>query len=270
MLVAIAGTLGLAALLLLAWGAFARPGEGRSVRLEWVAEPNAAAAAARLHDRGLTRRPLLLTLYLQLFADPADFQAGPHLLNDGSSARDLVRHLRRSALRGTVKLTIPEGFNHLQIAERLEEQGVTPADTFRAAVRDRSLLGALQIPGESAEGYLFPSTYDMPRDSDASTVVRGMVAEFRRRFQKLGEAQATAFETLKRERGLDAHGVVVLASIVEKEARLAEDRPLIASVYLNRLSDPDFKPLRMLQADPTAGYGSSATPPRAAPATTAR
>jgi UPF0755 protein len=152
-------------------------------------------------------------------------------------------------------VVVPEGFNHVQLSERLEQQGVCHAEDFRRAVRDAPQVRRLGIPADSAEGYLFPATYELLADSTPSAVVAVLVAEALRRLNALRAELGPAFAARQTEHGLTPHQVVVLASIVEKEAAKADEKPLIASVFFNRLLDPTFRPLRMLQSDPTASYG---------------
>jgi UPF0755 protein len=111
-------------------------------------------------------------------------------------------------------------------------------------------------------------------DSTPSAVVAVLVAEAQKRLLSLQRELHAAFDARQREHGLSVHDVIVLASIVEKEAAKVDEKPLIASVFLNRLADPTFRPLRMLQSDPTASYGclvqdpppSSCSPGRPTPA----
>jgi UPF0755 protein len=105
------------------------------------------------------------------------------------------------------------------------------------------------------EGFLFPATYELSVDSAPEAVIRTMVRTFRRRLQRLGDKHAGAFARLSKQRGWGEHEIVTLASIVEREAARSDERATIASVYLNRLDDPEFRPAGMLQADPTAAYG---------------
>jgi len=101
-----------------------------------------------------------------------------------------------------------------------------------------------------------------------------LVAEAQKHLARLQSELGAEFAARQAEQGLSAHDVVVLASIIEKEAAKADEKPLIASVFLNRLVDPTFRPLHMLQSDPTASYGclvqqpmpDSCTPGRPTPA----
>jgi peptidoglycan lytic transglycosylase G len=239
------------------------PGPGSGERRIVTFEPGvtASGAADRLATLGLVRSPRLFDWYVRLHG--GSVEPGEHVLDDRLSARALFSRLARLRSRPTVHFAIPEGQTHLLVAERLEQAEVSSAHAFRAAVRDRELLGELGIEGESAEGYLFPATYDFPVDSPATTLVHVMVKVFRGRFARAVAKRPGSLEAL-RARSFGEREIVTLASIVERETALDDEKPLIARVYLNRLSDAGFQPAKMLQADPTAAYGC-ALDPAAAP-----
>jgi UPF0755 protein len=243
------------------WARSAGPGAGK--RLVLVVEPNASAGrvAAQLYDARAVTSPRLFALYLEVFARPPE--PGAHLLRDDLSARELAQRLGRSAGRPRVRVAVPEGWNHVQIGRRLEELEVTTLAAFRAATTDPKLYGELGLPGPSAEGYLFPATYELFVNSDPRNVVRTLVAEAKKRFGRLEADDPGAFERLAREHGFRLHEIVTLASIVERETGDADELPLVAGVFMNRLSDPTFRPLKTLQSDPTAAYGCLVEPTRA-------
>jgi UPF0755 protein len=132
---------------------------------------------------------------------------------------------------------------------------VCSLQAFRKAVAEPALLRELGISGPSAEGYLFPASYGLLLDSDAREVVRVLVAEAKSRLQKLFQDHPGRFEQLAHDEAFSEADVLTLASMIEKEAQANEERKLIASVFFNRLHDPEFRPARMLQSDPTASYG---------------
>ncbi|MFC1641737.1 endolytic transglycosylase MltG, partial [Myxococcota bacterium] len=168
---------------------------------------------------------------------------------------ELTDRLSRRPSRLAVKVRLPEGLNHMQVARRLEKQQICSEQAFIASVRDPVLLAELEIRAASAEGYLFPATYHWSVNTDARDLVRQLVGEFRRRMARLEARHPKALETLGQRRGWSEHEVVVLASIVEKETSRAEERALVAGVYVNRLTRRDFEPRARLQSDPTAAYG---------------
>lgn len=228
---------------------------GEIVRFESTRAWSASQLASELAALGLVDEPLLFEIYAVMTRAPARIASGTHLLRRGLSPAALLSRLTRSAARPIVKLTIPEGYNRFQIAERLEAREVTWQDAFLAASVDRKVLDGLGLGADSAEGYLFPATYELYVDSDAAVVLRTLAQEGSRRFRTITERHAARVRALKTEFGWDVHELVTLASIVEKEAANPSEHGPIASVFYNRLRDPAFRPRRMLQSDPTAGYG---------------
>jgi peptidoglycan lytic transglycosylase G len=143
------------------------------------------------------------------------------------------------------RVTIPEGFTLKQIAERLAHENLTVAEDFLAWSRNRAWLTELGLPGNSLEGFLFPDTYIFHRGMPVRTMQKRMVNRFREVYQRCrsnGEADAP--------QGLNLNQLVTLASIVEKETGQPAERPLIASVFYNRLRQG-----MALQSDPTVIYG---------------
>jgi len=142
----------------------------------------------------------------------------------------------------THEVSLPEGFTAVQIADRLAAAELVDRDAFLARVRDPATAVALGVEGDSLEGYLFPETYRFARGLAPQDVARAMVEQFHRVWRDL--------EPRARERGLSMREVVTLASIIEKETGVAGERPLIASVFLNRMRQG-----MRLETDPTVIYG---------------
>jgi UPF0755 protein len=251
----VAGSLVALATLLFAWSFLHGPGAGRVQRFEVLAGEDSSALAARLAQAQLIASPRLFNVYRRVLNPSLELVPGQHVVRGDLSARELLRRLARAPGRVTAHVVVPEGFNHVQLAERLEQQGVCDAEDFRRAARDPEHARQLGLPADSAEGYLFPATYELLADSTPSAVVAVLVAEAHKHLASLQQELAAQFAARQQEHGLSVHEVVVLASIIEKEAAKADEKPLIASVFLNRLIDPTFRPLHMLQSDPTASYG---------------
>jgi UPF0755 protein len=240
---------------LFGWSFMPGPGSGRVSEFSVLPGESIGSLAGRLATAGLTESPRLLATYVRVLHPSLEPVPGRHVVRDDLSTRELLRRLARLPGRGSVRVVVPEGFNHVQLSERFEQQGVCEAEDFRRAVRDGPSIRKLGIPADSAEGYLFPATYELLADSTPSAVVAVLVGEAQKRLAALQRELHAAFDARQREHGLSVHDVIVLASIVEKGAAKADEKPLIASVFLNRLVDPTFRPLRMLQSDPTASYG---------------
>jgi UPF0755 protein len=247
----------------LGWRRAAPPSDRPNVAVSWPEGLDAAEAAALLADLGLTNDALWMEIFLRLRDGPSCFTPGPHLLPTGATPAELLAALCRSEDRPAVKVTIPEGFHRFAIASRLEKAGVVSSAAFLAATGNRPLLHRLEVDeatvahADTAEGYLFPATYQFPIDSTPEAVLTRLVAEARQRFARLSERHADGWARLKSDLGFGRREVIILASMVEKEAAVAEERAVIASVFLNRLRDPAFP---HLQSDPTAVYGCLVMP----------
>jgi UPF0755 protein len=251
----VAAVLAFAALSLVGWSFVRAPGSGRVLHFEVRQGEGTGSLVARLAAQQVTGSPRLLAAYVDVLSPGLELVPGKHVVRDDLSARELLRRLARAPGRGTTRVVVPEGLNHLQLAARLEQLGVCDAEDFRRSATDAAAVRALGIPADSAEGYLFPATYELLADSTPSAVVAVLVAEAQKRLARLQAELGSGYAARRAEHGLDAHDVVTLASVVEKEAARDDEKPLIASVFLNRLSDATFRPLRMLQSDPTASYG---------------
>ncbi len=123
-------------------------------------------------------------------------------------------------------ITIPEGATTKQIARLLNENGICDEDSFLAACKDTFLLRSLNIPFSTAEGYLFPETYEFQTGSDPKAIVRRLIHQFHLVLEDIRRRYRT---------NLTETQIVILASIVEKEAQTPEEFPIIAGVFLNRL-----------------------------------
>ena len=199
------------------------------------------AAADSLAAAKLIRWPVAFSMYGAFQGRDRTIRAGTYRLARGQGWDALIDALHTG--HGVIAtVTIPEGWAIRRIIPYLARELELAPDSLQAAVRDSALRIRVGTPAETLEGYLFPDTYVIPLGTTARQVVAMMVA----RFEDVWRAEWTArLDTLKRTR----HEVVTLASIVEKEVELPEERPVVAAVYWNRLR------VRMpLQADPTVLY----------------
>jgi UPF0755 protein len=237
------------------WSVVSGPGTGRAFVAQVHENATPAQLSQLLVERGALQSPRLFRAYLAILQPDFELAPGEHLLNDAASPRELAQRLARSGRRRAVHVTFPEGFHLVQVGQRLERAEVCTLNALRQASADPALLRELGIEGATAEGYLFPASYGLLVDSDAREVVRVLSAETKKRVQKLTLNHPGRLEQLAQEFGFRERDVLTLASMIEKEAQASDERPLIASVFFNRLRDPEFRPARMLQSDPTASYG---------------
>jgi UPF0755 protein len=258
-----------AGLLYLGYGWRHGPDKGDgTVEVDWPADLTSEQAAAHLVELGLADGQETMAVFLRATGGTGDFIPGPHLLPKGASPWDLRRLLSRSFFRPMARVTIPEGFNRFDIAGRLEKLKITSKKRFLAATVDPGLLDEAGVerragaPAESAEGYLFPATYDFGLDSEPRDIIKRLVLEANRRWEALIAQRKDGLASLQATLGWERREVLTLASMIEKEAAVDEERPLIASVFLNRLIDPSFRP-KLLQSDPTSIYGCLGWPEEA-------
>jgi len=232
------------------------PGRGTAVEIE-MRETTPDALAAQLAGLGLVDNARIFAWYVRLTGGTGSIVKGAHYVTDDASPRELMHRLER---RGAshAKIVIPEGWTRFDISKRLDALHVCTARAFLDATEDPALLGSLRVPFDaaqpSAEGFLFPATYELDLDSDPREVVRTMVKQFDKRYAALEERHETGIKDLEDSLHWSKRQIVILASMVEKEAAVDDERPIVASVFLNRLRDPSFTPKR-LQCDPTAAYG---------------
>jgi UPF0755 protein len=198
-------------------------------------------AAESLSRAGLIRSPKAFRLYAKVRGGDRSIRAGTYELKRDLGWKGILAALNGG--KGMVRtVTIPEGFSVTQVVRTVAARLQVPPESVEAAVRDTALRRRLDVPAASLDGYLFPDTYTVSEGASARTAVALMI----RRFEQVWKPEWTArLDTI----GMSRHDVLTLASIVEKEAKLPEERPVIAGVYMNRLRDG-----MLLQADPTVQY----------------
>src|SRR5271154_5342805 len=197
--------------------------------------------ARALADAGVVRSELALRMYGRMSRTASQIKPGDYAFKGGERIPDVMRHLVKGDFI-VVTIAIPEGLTVHEIAERLASTGLVCEDEFENAARNGEIVRALGLMPLGAEGYLFPATYKFSPHATVNDVLAAMLSRF---YQVL----TPKVEERMLEVGLDARRLVTMASIVEKEAKAPDERPLIAGVFYNRLR------LGMpLQSDPTAQY----------------
>ncbi|HHT42378.1 MAG TPA: endolytic transglycosylase MltG [Firmicutes bacterium] len=206
---------------------------------------NTRQIAELLEEEGIISNPALFQIMVRLESAEHHLQAGAYLLSPEMRPLEIIDHLRSGRVT-TVRVIIPEGFEIKQIAALLAEKGLADRERFIELASDaHSVFGEelpIDLPIASLEGYLFPDTYYFSEGQTEEDLIGQMVS----RFVQVAEEEVVP---LLEESGLTLHEVVTLASIVEREIMVHEERAIVASVYLNRLA-VDMP----LQADPTVRY----------------
>ncbi|ETX08015.1 endolytic transglycosylase MltG [Candidatus Entotheonella palauensis] len=194
-----------------------------------------------LANHGLIRHRAMFIAYVTWWQPGPHLQAGEYILRASMSPAQIADTLRQGKVRH-YSLTIPEGLTVREIAAIVAEQQFGDAATIRTLMTDAAFIASLDLETASLEGYLFPDTYHLPRSISEKALLTLMVDTLRKNYTNEIAARAEQL-------GLTQHKVLTLASLIEKEAQVDDERPLISAVYHNRLR----KGMR-LQCDPTVIY----------------
>jgi UPF0755 protein len=197
--------------------------------------------ARELDRKKIIASKALFKFWAELLGYSRKIKAGEYELGSHMAPRRILEKLTKGEVI-TYPVTVPEGFTAAQIAALLDEGGLINKEKFLSLINDPALLRQHGISAPSLEGYLYPETYHFARGISGRSTIDAMVGRFWQVVSPLKERMDEA--------GMNLQDVITLASIVEKETGLAEERPTIASVFLNRLK----KGMR-LESDPTVIYG---------------
>lgn len=221
-----------------------QPFKGYSAAEQFVevrAGDSPSAIRDRLVQAGVVQDALAFRAALWLTGRARDLKAGEYRFDRPMSAVDVVDKIARGDVYRRL-VTFREGLSISEMARVYEEADLGKAAEFEQAAKDASAIRDLDPDAPDLEGYLFPDTYLLRRETPASAMVAQMVGSFKRVFDERLRASAES-------QGLTVRQAVALASLVEKETAVASERPLVAAVYLNR------KRIGMpMQADPTVIY----------------
>ncbi len=221
-----------------------QPYKGFSEPEKFVEIPSGTGAAEirrRLVQAGVVSDELAFRAALMWTGQSRGLKAGEYRFDRPMSVVEVVEKLARGDVYGH-PITFPEGLTIREMAQIVESHGFGTAEEFIQATRDSSLVNALDPAAKDLEGYLFPETYTLPRGTPVTKLVALMVERFRDTYTALEAKRSGEVELSTRQ-------IVTLASLVEKETGKAEERPLVAAVYWNRLNRN-----MVMQADPTVVY----------------
>jgi len=201
------------------------------------------AVALKLNKEGLIKNYDYFVFLARLQKVFSKLQVGEYKLNKNMIPLEIMDTL----IKGKVirySYTIPEGFNMYQVADLLASLGlIDNANIFILSCKDKVFVKSLNIPADTCEGYLFPDTYIVSRTNNARDLIKMMYSNFERNFSDSYLQKALELRLTK-------HQLITLASIIEKETGASFERPIISSVFHNRL-----KINMRLQSDPTTIYG---------------
>jgi UPF0755 protein len=215
---------------------------------------SASLVAERLEAEGLIEHALVFRLMAEMEDATARLTAGEYELSPSMRPSEILEKLVEGETIPDESVTIPEGWRVEEVAERLAERRIGSVERFLELVRDYRPPGgaaAARPYDASLEGYLFPNTYSFTKWTTMEEMVERMVREFEVQFTSEMRSKAAA-------RGMSIHEIVTLASIIEREAVVPTERPLMAGVFYNRLEMG-----MMLQTDPTVQYALASSDPLA-------
>jgi len=220
----------------------AKPGD-QSTSLFVIAEQEGfRSVSKRLEQQGFIRYSWVINLIAKLKRKDTQVMAGEYEISPGMTQEEILERFvsGKMLLR---KITVREGASIWEIGKLLQDAGIVTKASFEASLTDPKLLEEAKITGPSFEGYLFPETYQFPKDTPIKKIIWTMLSEFNKKW-------APEFDARAQFLGMNKSQLLTLASIIEKESGNSEDQPIIASVFHNRL-----KKEMKLQSDPTVIYG---------------
>lgn len=219
---------------------------GQDVLIHIESGSNTIDIAELLADKGIIKSAVIFRALAGYTKSGENLKAGDYTLNTGMSMMEILEELKKGKIRSDF-FTVPEGYTLKQIGKLLEQNEICEAKEFLELTSDGVPPGidfeyAHLVEGKSLEGFLFPDTYGFSGDTNAMEVIKMMLDRFE-------EVVPDNMEAMAKLNGLEPYEVIVLASLIEREAKIKEERPLVAAVYYNRI-----KKDMLLQCDATIQY----------------
>lgn len=186
----------------------------------------------QLRAEGILQSELPILIYLRTMARSQRLRAGEYRFPSPITPLQVITELEKGSIR-TTRITIPEGFTRFDIAKRIGEtfpqDPPVTEDQILLMMSDTTLIREFAPEARNLEGYLYPSTYEFPPDSKPDTIIKAMVEQFKKIWKPEWEERA-------RQLGRTPHEIVTLASLIETESPVEDERPIVASVIYNRLN----------------------------------
>ncbi|HVV81625.1 MAG TPA: endolytic transglycosylase MltG [Kofleriaceae bacterium] len=229
-------------------------GKGDDIAFTVAPRMPLARVAKLLAARGVISHPTWFRLYAMRRGATSAIKPGDYLLADNLKPKDVLDALIKGPEEKQVSVTLPEGKQMLEYFALLDAAGVAKASELEALARDPQFIGAHGLSGDSVDGYLFPDTYKFVAPTPPKKVLERLINAQRVAWNQVKRDHARDLAKLEDRMKWSDRDVLILASIVEKEAVDPAERPRIAQVFVNRLTVPGFSP-RRLETDPTIRYG---------------
>ncbi len=183
--------------------------------------------ASQLYNSEIIKNPIVFRILVKITLNEHNLKAGEYELPLSNNLLDVLKKIKNGEFK-KYKITIPEGLTYSEIADILKQQGIANKDIFLQIAKNKKILQKYNIEADSIEGYLFPDTYIFFKGISEEKIIDNMLTRF-------SDIYNEDFEKRAKEINLTRHKVIILASIVEKEAMEENERKIIAAVFLNRL-----------------------------------
>ncbi len=247
----IGGTIGVFVIVIACYNLFfsgSLKGTGDNISVQITSGMSTAEIAQSLQEKKIINSGLGFRILARLQGYDTEFKEGIYYFRSDTRASEVLHSLVSGPTASVVRVTIPEGYTVDDIGRLLEEKGLVPKDEFCAAAKDFMPYDYMREAKEhkdikyAAEGFLFPDTYDFDKGYTATEIMQIMADNFDKKLTADMRQRAEA-------ENLSIFKLIVMASLVEKEAKYEEDRPIIADVFFKRLQDN-----MPLQSDATIQY----------------
>ena len=229
---------------------------GTGAEIEVVIEPGMSfpRIAKRLAESGVIKKPRWFRFYGMRRGVTTKVRTGRYAMTDNMTPEEVIDKLLEGVKEVTTRVTIPEGLHMLEVFALIEKAGIANAKELEGVGRDPTFLQERGVEGDTIDGYLFPDTYYFKVPSSPTLVLETLLKQHRIVWDRLRRKHEKTIQKTRDKLSWSDRDFLVMASIVEKEAASAAERPRIAQVFMNRLISPKFVPHR-LDTDPTIRYG---------------
>jgi len=229
-------------------------GTGAEIEVEIKPGLSFPQIAALLADRKVIDKPRWFRLYAMHEGMTTKVRPGKYVLRDDMTPAEVLAEVIKGVEEKQVAVTLEPGLHMLEYFQELAKHGIATAAELEKLARDPEFLRAHGIEGETLDGYLYPDTYQFVVPTKPAKVLERLINQHRAVWSKLVDGHRKAYGKLVDKLKWSDRDILVMASIVQKEAGNKAEMPTIAQVFINRLTFSSFKP-KLLETDPTIRYG---------------
>lgn len=215
---------------------------GKEIKFDINPGQNLSTISDNLQNNGIIKSSFFFKILASYKESSKELKAGEYILSASKTPLEILSIITKGSVK-LYRLTLPEGLNIKEVAQRVDQAGFGASENFLLLAESQAFARKLGIDQVNLEGYLYPETYFFPKNTPQKKIIAAMVQAFNKAYNKEFRQQTI-------DMGFSIHEIITLASIIEKETGAAKERPVISSVFHNRLK----KGMR-LESDPTVIYG---------------